>query len=123
MGIIYHQISNNPLPYDLTSYADNNFAGNPTDRKLVIEYCFFLNEAVVSCSNKKQTKASNSTTEAEYIVLGNTKIEAVWNGRFIIEMDLDVVENATLYGNNKMSINLTKNAESQHRIKHINVQH
>lgn len=33
------------------------------------------------------------------------------------------MENLTLYENNKMSINLTKNAESQHCIKHINIQH
>ena len=29
----------------------------------------------------------------------------------------------TLYGDNEMSIALTKNAESQHRTKHIDVQH
>lgn len=38
-------------------------------------------------------------------------------------MDLDTVENLTLHGDNKMSINLIKNAESQHRTKHIDVQH
>lgn len=38
-------------------------------------------------------------------------------------MDLDTVENLTLHGDNEMSINLTKNAESQHRTKHIDVQH
>lgn len=37
-------------------------------------------------------------------------------------MDVDTVENLTLYGDNKMSINLTKNAESQHHTKHIDVQ-
>ena len=47
MGIMYRQTSNNPLPYGLNSYANNNFAGNPTDRKLIIEYYFFLNEAMV----------------------------------------------------------------------------
>ena len=38
-------------------------------------------------------------------------------------MNLDMVEDLTLYGDNEMSINLTKNAESQHRIKHIDIQH
>lgn len=38
-------------------------------------------------------------------------------------MDLDVVENLTLYGDNEISINLTRNVESQYRTKHIDVQH
>ena len=38
-------------------------------------------------------------------------------------MKLEVIENLTLYGDNEMSIALTKNAESQHRTKHIDVQH
>ena len=38
-------------------------------------------------------------------------------------MKLEAVEDVTSYGDNKMSIALTKNAESQHRTKHINVQH
>ena len=38
-------------------------------------------------------------------------------------MKLEAVENVTLYGDNEMSIALTKNVESQHRTKHIDVQH
>lgn len=38
-------------------------------------------------------------------------------------MRLEVIKNITLYGNNEMSIALTKNAESQHQTKHIDVQH
>ena len=38
-------------------------------------------------------------------------------------MKLEVIEDLTLYGDNKMSIALTKNVESQHQIKHIDVQH
>lgn len=38
-------------------------------------------------------------------------------------MKLEVVEGITLHGDNKISIALTKNIESQHCMKHINVQH
>lgn len=38
-------------------------------------------------------------------------------------MELDTVESVTLHGDYEMSIALTKNAESQHRTKHIDVQH
>lgn len=66
-----------------------------------------------------------STTEAEYIALGHAAREAVWIRRFVNEMAnklrLEVVEELTLHGDNEMSITLTRNAESQHRTKHIDV--
>ena len=128
MGLTFGQESGerpprDPLPYGLVGYADSNFAGDPEDRKSVMGYCFFLNGAVVSWSSKKQRTVSTSTTEAEYIALGHAAREAVWIRRFINEMNLEAVENLTLYGDNEMSIALTKNAESQHRTKHIDVQH
>ena len=86
-----------------------------------MSYCFFLNGAVVSWNSKKQRTVSTSTTEAEYIALGHAAREAVWIRRFINEMKLEAVEDVTLYGDNEMSIALTKNAKSQHRTKHIDV--
>ncbi len=38
-------------------------------------------------------------------------------------MTLDIVSEITLNGDNEMSITLTKNTESQHRTKHVDVQH
>ena len=105
-----------PPLYGLIGYADSNFAGDPEDRKSVMENCFFLNGAVVSWSSKKQRIVSTSTTEAEYIALGHAAREAVWIRRFINEMTLDIVPEITLNGDNEMSITLTKNAESQHRL-------
>ena len=74
-------------------------------------------------SSKKQRTIPNSTTEAEYIALGQIATEAVWIKMFINKMKLETVEDVTLYGNNEMSIALIKNTESQHRTKHIDVQH
>lgn len=121
MGLMFGRASRELLPYSLTGYADSNFAGDPADQKSVMGYCFFL--AVVSWSSKKQRTVSTSTTEAEYIALGYAAKEAVWIRRFINKMGLEMVESLTLHGDNKMSISLTKNAKSQHRTKHIDVQH
>ena len=129
MGLIFGRETANrhprePPPYGLIGYADSNFAGDPEDRKSVMGYCSFLNGAVVSWSSKKQRTVSTSTTEAEYIALGHAAREAVWIKRFVHEMRLEkAVENLTLHGDNEMSIALTKNAESQHRTIHIDVQH
>lgn len=119
-----HPSPTSPSPYGLISYTDSNFAGDPKDRKSVMGYCFFLNGAVVSWSSKKQRTVSTSTTKAEYIALGHVAREAIWIKRFINKIRLEeAIESITLYGGNEMSIALTKNAESQHHIKHIDIQY
>lgn len=118
-----NQLPRDPPPYGLILYADSNFVEDLEDQKLVIGYCVFLNRVVVSWSNKKQRTVSTSTTKAEYIALEYAAREAVWIKKFIHEMKLEVVEGITLYDNNEMSIAVTKNAESQHCTKHIDIQH
>ena len=68
-------------------------------------------------------RESTSITKTKYIALGHVVREAVWIRRFINKMKLKVIEDLMLYEDNKMSIALTKNAESQYRTKHIDVQH
>lgn len=48
--------------------------------------------------------------------------EEVWIKKFTNEFEYEVTETITLYGNNEINITLTKNIESQHCTKHINVQ-
>lgn len=60
------------------------------------------------------------TSEAEYIALGQTAREVVWIRRIMNEMRLEA-ESITLHDNNEMSINLTRNVESQHYTKHIDI--
>lgn len=120
LGLVYGRTSDGrpptlPPPYGLSRYADNNFAGDPEDRKSVMGNCFFLNGAIFSWGSKKQRTVLTSITEVEYIALGHAAREAVWIRRFINEMTLDIVPAIMLNGDNEMSITLTKNAESQHR--------
>ena len=126
MELIYGRKRSSPKdlpPFSLKGYTDSNFAGDPEDHKLVMDYYFFLNGVIVSWSSKKQRTVSTSTTEAEYIALDHGAKEAVWIRRFISKIELEIIKNITLHGDNKMSIALTKNTESQRRPKHINVQH
>lgn len=111
-----------PAPYRLVGYGDSNFAGESEDRQSVMGYCFFLNGAVVSWSSKKQRTVSTSTTEAEYIAIGHAAREGVWIKRFINELSLEIT-GFCLKGDNEASLSLTKNPESQHRTKHIDVQY
>lgn len=59
----------------------------------------------------------------EYIALGYAARKVIWIRRFINKIKLETVKSVILYGNNKMSIALTKNAKNQYQIKQINVQY
>lgn len=108
--------------YKLVGYRDSNFAGDPKDKKSVIRYYFFLNGVLILWSSKKQRTILTLTTKAEYIIIGHTAREVVWIKRFINKLLLKIT-GLYVKSNNKTSLSLTKNLESQHRTKHINVQH
>lgn len=118
IGLIFNQKSAEQLPkdlspYGLVDYADNNFAKDPKDRNSFMGYCFVLNEAVISWNSEKQRTFSTSITKAKYIAFGHAARKTISIRRLINKIGLEAIKNFTLYGNNKMSITLTKNAESQ----------
>ena len=50
MELIYRRenlLSKNPPLFSLKKYIDNNIVYNPGDNKLVISYCFFLNDVII----------------------------------------------------------------------------
>ena len=53
--------------FDLLGYSDSDWAGESVDRKSTYEGCQFLGCSLVSCSSKKQSCVSLSSTEAEYV--------------------------------------------------------
>ena len=57
--------------FDLIGFSDADYAGNKIDRKSTSGTCQFLGHMLVSWSSKKQNSVALSTTEAEYIVVGN----------------------------------------------------
>lgn len=114
LKIIYGVSKVDPKPYGLMEYADSNYANNLKDKKLVMSYCFFINRAVVSWCSKKQQMVSISNIKAKYIVLGHEAKENIWIRRFLNELKITKAIGAyTLCGDNKTSIILIKNVESQ----------
>lgn len=113
LEFLYGQIIvKDSFPYSLISYIDSNFARDPEDCKLLIDYYFFLNRTIVLWSSKKQWTIFILTTKAKYIALGHMAREEVWIKRFINKFELEVTKKITLHGNNQMSIALTKKVES-----------
>ena len=113
LGIHYNS-SYNDTQHLLTTlgYTDSNFAGDISERKSTMGYCFFLVRGVISWCSKKQCTVSTSTTEAEYIAIGHAARQAVWLHCFLIELPMDQPPAfVQILGDNQASLDLVKNAE------------
>ena len=60
---------------DLCAYFDVDWAGDPTDRRFTIGFCFFLGDSLISWHSKKQHIVSRFSTKAEYCALADTTSE------------------------------------------------
>ena len=62
---------------DLYGFADTNWAGDVDTRRSTSGYVFMVANGVVSWSSKQQSTVAKSTTEAEYVALGQAPQEAI----------------------------------------------
>ena len=52
------------FPLVLHAFSDVDWAGDPTDHRSTIGYCFLLGSSLTSWQSKKQTHMARSSTEA-----------------------------------------------------------
>lgn len=62
----------------LVGYSDSDWAGDKFDRKSITGYVFMLSGCAVTWKSKKQSTVALSSTEAEYMALGDTVKELLW---------------------------------------------
>ena len=73
----------------LQAYSDTDWAGDPTDRRSTIGYCFLLDDSLISWRSKKQTIIVRSGIEAEYRALIATTAELIWLRWLLQDLDVD----------------------------------
>ncbi|XP_070023100.1 secreted RxLR effector protein 161-like [Nicotiana sylvestris] len=64
--------------FKLEGFSDADLAGDKEDRKSTSGTCQLLSKALISWNNKKQGSFALSTTEAEYIVIGQCYAQLLW---------------------------------------------
>ena len=73
-GLFYYAQS----PLVLHAFSDADLAGDPTDHRSTISYCFLLGSSLISWRSKKQTHVACSNTEVKYRALADTTSEFLW---------------------------------------------
>ena len=64
--------------FDLVGYSDSDYAGCKLDRKSTSGGCQLLGSCLVSWFSRKQHCVALSTTEAEYIAIGECIAQLLW---------------------------------------------
>ncbi|KAM7513703.1 hypothetical protein LguiA_003286 [Lonicera macranthoides] len=105
----------------LRAYSDVDWAGDPTDRRSITGYCFFLGDSLLTWRSKKQSVVSRSSTEAEYRALADTSQELIWLRRLLDELGAPQDSATTLYCDNRSAIQISHNDVFHERTKHIEI--
>ena len=85
-GLLFKGEINSGFPEPLC-YTDSDWAGDIDSRRSTGGYVFILGNAAISWKTKRQTVASLSSTEAEYVALSEATQEAMWMKRILQEIE------------------------------------
>lgn len=112
--------------FNVVGYSDASYGDNEEDRKSTGGFVIMSVGGPVCWASKKQPTVSLSTTEAEYIALGDGVKEMLWLLQVLRDMNLDDYKKlipVTMYEDNFGCIKLGENTTTQKRTKHIDIKH
>lgn len=107
----------------LEAYSDSDYAGDLDTRKSTSGYVFFLSNAAISWSSKRQPMVTLSTTEAEFVAAATCACQVIWLRRILESIGMSQQEGGSTIMNcdNMSTIKLSKNPVMHKRSKHIDV--
>ncbi|CAD6914528.1 unnamed protein product [Tilletia caries] len=107
----------------LVGYSDSDHGGDPTTRRSVTGYVFYLYGNPVTWRSKLQDTVSVSSTEAEYVALSEATREAIWAVQLLGELRLRETGAVDMYTDNTGAEALSRNPQAHQRTKHIDIHH
>ncbi|KAI3712432.1 hypothetical protein L1987_70988 [Smallanthus sonchifolius] len=108
--------------FDLVAYSDSDYGGCNLDRKSTSGGCQFLGNRLVSWQCKKQSTVSQSTAEAEYIVVALCCSQVRWIHHQMLDYGITFHETPILCDNTAVP-HITKNPVQHSKTKHIEIKH
>lgn len=109
----------------MTVYADSAYA-NSAKYRSTTGCIFFIGEAPVSWTSKKQSVIAQSSTEAEYVAVSEAAKQAVWIRHFLYSIGKGAIYRhgpTTIYEDNQGAIKIADNPVNHPRTKHIAVRY
>ena len=121
-GTLFHGLFySTQSPLVLRAFSNANWAGDPTDRRSTIGYCFLLVSSLISWWSKKQAHVAHSSTEAEYRALTDTTSEPLWLRWLFKDLGMFTSSATPFYYDNQSAIHIAHNDVFHERAKHIEI--
>jgi len=115
--------------FELSIYADSDWANDPDDRRSISGIISFLGGAPISHSSKKQTLVALSTMEAEYIALSETTKQGIWlrqlckNLQLFGDRETPAPKVLMVNSDSQSALAAIKNPVHHARTKHFDIRH
>ncbi|KAE8235854.1 hypothetical protein A4X06_0g9736 [Tilletia controversa] len=103
----------------LEGFTDADHAKDPSTRRSVSGYAFFVHGNLVSWRSRLQATVAISSTESEYMAMLEASREAKWLRTLTTELDLAPRRATDIYTDSSGAYSLARNPEGHNRLKHI----
>jgi hypothetical protein len=111
------------LPTSLHGYVDASWAEDLDTRRSQTGYVFCYGNAAISWNSHLQRLVTMSSTEAEYVALGEAVKEALYLRNLFSELFSAAPPSIPLFEDNQSTIKQALNTQSSRRTKHIDIRH
>lgn len=109
--------------FDLVGYCDSDWAGDKVDRKSITGYLFMLGGTAITWKSTKQQTVALSSTEAEYMALGDAVKELLWLSQLLSNVGLKFNSSPIIFEDNEGCKLLSTHPVHHQRTKHIDIKH
>ena len=106
----------------LEGYCDANYGSCEVTRRSTTGYLFTFSGSLISWQTKLQKTVATSTTEAEYMAAAAAAKEALYLRKILLDVGFGA-KCITIHCDNQGAVNLTKNALTVSRTKHVDIAH
>lgn len=122
LSLIYKYNKESQNVCKLQGYSDADWAGDISDRKSTSGQILYVFNCPVSWNSKKQSCVSLSSCEAEYVALSMAIMEGKFLNKLLLDFGYSNIQFEVLEDNQSV-INITKNNDSNKRLKHIDIKY
>jgi hypothetical protein len=109
--------------FELTGYADADWAGEVDGRKSRSGLVIYLNNSPIVWSSKLQTSVALSSTEAEYVALGSAVKELVFCRNLLFECGFPQEKASVIFQDNDSCVTIANGQRKHPGVKHIEIKY